>query len=163
MRLPSSTITSAAPMTEQKLQTNQLYALDRASLLKSLAASAEGLSSTEAEQRLTDNGPNEATAAPRLGSLKQYLLLLADPLVIILLIASLVSAVLGQQLNSGIIVVIVLLSVTLNFLQTNRSNQAVLRLRAQIAITSTVLRDGAGSVSRPVWKRLRAGAGTGLY
>jgi P-type Mg2+ transporter len=142
MHLPSSTITSAAPKTEQKPSTVHLYGLDRASLLRALSASAEGLTSSEAKQRLASSGPNEAAAPPRLGSARQYLLLLADPLVIILLLASLVSAVLGQQLNSGIIVVIVLLSVTLNFLQTNRSDKAVLRLRAQIAITSTVLRDG---------------------
>ena len=139
-RLPPPDLLTEPKSKPDKL--NKLYELDRASLLKALNTTEDGLSSKEAEQRLSDNGPNEAAVAPQLGSARQFLALLTDPLVIILLLASVVSAVLGQQLNAGIIVIIVLLSVTLNFIQTNRSNQAVQRLRAQIAITSTVRRDG---------------------
>jgi P-type Mg2+ transporter len=129
------------PETVATQQTNWLYALDRAGLLKALATSPEGLTTAEAQRRRATFGSNEAVRPSRSSAIKQYAQLLADPLVIILLLASAISAVLGQPLNAAIIVVIVFLSVTLNFIQTYRSQQAAERLRAQIAPTSTVLRD----------------------
>ncbi|HEV2460162.1 MAG TPA: HAD-IC family P-type ATPase, partial [Ktedonobacterales bacterium] len=99
------------------------------------------MTSAEAEQRRAKYGSNETAPPERLSAVRQYLLLASNPLVIILLVASLLSALLGQGLNTLIIVVIVLLSVTLNFIQTSRSEQAAERLRAQITPTSTVLRD----------------------
>ena len=74
--------------------------------------------------------------------LMQFLRLFLNPLVIILLLASAVSAFLGDVVNASIIVTIVLLSILLNFVQTYRSQQAVERLRASVALTATVQRDG---------------------
>jgi Mg2+-importing ATPase len=142
MHLPTKTVVSAVPMTDQRPPADHLYTLDRPSLLAELATSADGLTTEQAERRLREHGANESVSAPRLGSFRQLVLLLTDPLVLILLAASLISAVLGQQLSAIIIVVIVLLSVALNFLQTARSQRAAERLRAQVAPTSTVLRDG---------------------
>jgi Mg2+-importing ATPase len=70
------------------------------------------------------------------------LLLFANPLVIILLIASLVSATIGEVVNASIIIVIVLLSSALNFTQTARSHRTAERLRKEVAPVATVLRDG---------------------
>jgi Mg2+-importing ATPase len=65
-----------------------------------------------------------------------------NPLVVILLIASLIAGLLGEVVNALIIVVMVVLSIALNFLQTSRSQKAAERLRAEVAPTATVLRDG---------------------
>jgi Mg2+-importing ATPase len=101
-----------------------------------------GLSSAEARKRLAEYGPNELAPARHASTAIQILLLFANPLVIILLIASLVSGLLGQVVNSTIIGVMVLLSVALNFFQTYRSERAAERLRDQVAPTAVVLRDG---------------------
>ena len=53
-------------------------------------------------------------ARARIAGLVQILLLLANPLVIILLIASAASAILGERVNASIIVLMVGLSVVLN-------------------------------------------------
>ena len=142
MHLRTPPATSQAATTEPAQQTDRLYALDRASLLEALSTSAAGLTTMEARRRRAAYGANETAAPPRYSAFIQFLRFLVDPLVIILLVASLVSAVLGQPLNAAIIAIIVLLSVTLNFIQTSRSQQAAERLRAQIAPTSTVLRAG---------------------
>jgi Mg2+-importing ATPase len=142
MSQSATSATSATLTQEHAKQADQLYALDQASLLRKLATSAEGLTSDEAQRRLAEYGANEAAPTPQFSAFRQFAQALADPLVLILLVASLISAVLGQQLNAAIIVVIVLLSVILNFAQTYRSQQAAQRLRAQITPTSTVLRDG---------------------
>ncbi len=117
-------------------------------LLEELHASRGGLTTDEARRRLGEVGPNEPARAPRTAGLVQILLLLANPLVIILLIASVVSALLGERVNASIIVLMVVLSVVLNFVQTYRSQRAAERLRDAVAPTATVLRDGTWSEIR---------------
>jgi P-type Mg2+ transporter len=117
-------------------------------LLAELHASRGGLTTDEARQRLDAVGPNEPARAPRTAGLVQILLLLANPLVIILLIASAASAILGERVNASIIVLMVALSVVLNFVQTYRSHRVAERLRAAVAPTATACRDG-------IWNQIR--------
>jgi len=112
-------------------------------LYQQLHSSPNGLTVEEARRRLDQYGPNEPTVVRRAASIEQLLVFLTNPLVLILLIASIITAILGEVLNSSIIIMMVLLSVALNFFQTFRSQRAVERLRAGVALTSTVLRDGA--------------------
>jgi Mg2+-importing ATPase len=112
-------------------------------LLEKLQSSERGLTSEEAVRRLGETGPNEPAPARRAGSAVQFLRLLANPLVLILLIASGVSAFLGEIISASIIVGIVLLGIAVNFVQTYRSQRAIERLREGVAPTATVLRDGS--------------------
>lgn len=102
-----------------------------------------GLSSLEALKRLTKYGPNEPVTVRRGAALIQLLLLFANPLVIILLIASSISFAVGNRLNALIIILMVLLSVALNFVQTWRSQKAAESLRIGVSPTATVMRDGS--------------------
>ena len=117
-------------------------------LLTELHASRGGLTTDEARRRLGEVGPNEPARAPRTAGLVQILLLLANPLVIILLIASAASALLGERVNASIIVLMVALSVVLNFVQTYRSHRVAERLRDAVAPMATALRDGTWSEIR---------------
>lgn len=101
-----------------------------------------GLTSAEAARRLAEYGPNEPTPARRLSALVEFVRLFANPLVVILLSASAVAAWLGEDVDAGIIVTIVLLSVGVGFWQSYRSQQAADRLRSSVAPTATVCRDG---------------------
>ena len=101
-----------------------------------------GLSGAEARLRLLKFGPNEPVSSRRSSSLIQILLLFVNPLAIILLVASAISAALGEILNASIIVLMVLLSAALNFIQTYRSQRAVERIRKEVAPTASVLREG---------------------
>lgn len=130
-------------MTDQ-LQTAQAGSSAKTQAERELArlhTSRSGLTSEEARARLDQYGANEAIVHPRTG-LAELWALCSNPLVIILLIASAVSAGLGEVVNSGIIALIVLVSLTLNLVQTYRSHRAVEELRAEVAPTATVLRDG---------------------
>src|SRR5579885_312896 len=100
-----------------------------------------GLSTEEARRRLGHFGPNEPVAARRAAGAVQILLLLANPLVIILLVASAISAALGEAVNASIIAAMVLLGVALNAAQTYRSQRAVERIRKGVTPTATALRD----------------------
>ncbi len=115
-----------------------------APLPQDLAAGGEapGLSSSEASERLTGFGPNLFRERPQKSLLRQYLSRFRNPLVVILLVASAVSAFTGEVANFLIISVIVLLSVTLDFVQEYRANSAAERLKQSVSLRALVMRDG---------------------
>jgi P-type Mg2+ transporter len=101
-----------------------------------------GLTSAEAARRLGEVGPNEVATGDRFRLLRAGIAFSSNPLVIILLAASLVSGVLGEALNATLIALMVVLSVSLNFVQVFRSEQAARKLRSMVAPTARVWRDG---------------------
>ncbi len=105
-------------------------------------ATDAGLTEAEAARRRAAAGPNEAAPAAQHVLLRQMIATAANPLNVILLLAAGVSGLLGEPFNAGLIGVMVLLSIGLNFVQTYRSQQAADRLRSQVAPQATVLRDG---------------------
>ena len=102
-----------------------------------------GLSTQSASELLSQIGPNEISTSKPKPLLFQMLAYFVQPLIAILLIAAVISGVSGDWLNAGIIIVIVLGSVGLDFFQTRRSQVAAESLRSQVAPTATVRRDGA--------------------
>src|SRR5438309_883396 len=112
-----------------------------AELYKEVEGSSAGLTAAEAARRLTVSGPNEFGQRGA-GAMLEILRFFANPLVLILLVAALISALTSEYLNAGLIGLIVLLSVTLNFVQAYRSRQAADRLRRAVVTTATVCRDG---------------------
>ena len=102
-----------------------------------------GLTSQEAAERIRRYGPNDPAPRRRGALAMELLLLLVNPLVVILLIASLLSLVLGQHADAGIIFAIAMSSVAINFIQTYRSGKAIEALRLHVSLTATVARDGA--------------------
>jgi len=105
-------------------------------------AAITGLTPREAEARLQQFGANEPAATQQRSFLSDLLHQFTNPLVLILLIAAIASAFLGDKVDAGIIGTIVLLSTAMDLTQTYRSKRAVERLRDQLAPTATVLRGG---------------------
>ncbi len=106
-----------------------------------------GLTEDEAAALLDRIGPNEPFVAKKNTLLRQAVARFANPLVIILLIASGASAALGDVANATIVFVIVALSVAVEFAQTRRSERAAEALKARVTQTAAALRSGA-------WKEL---------
>ncbi|HJV28223.1 MAG TPA: magnesium-translocating P-type ATPase [Aromatoleum sp.] len=104
---------------------------------------ARGLSSDEAAARRVRFGPNLFRERPQRALLLQYLSRFKNPLVLILLVASAVSAFTGELTNFFIIGCIVLLSVTLDFVQEYRAGAAAEKLRQSVALQAKVVRDGS--------------------
>jgi len=114
------------------------------------ATTNPGLSSAEAARRGAEYGANDPAPKKQRSHLVELLLQFANPLVAILLLAGVVSAFVGELLNATIIILIVSLSVAINFVQTFRSQKAADGLRATVAPTATVLRDGSFAEVRRV-------------
>ncbi|MEI9941930.1 MAG: magnesium-translocating P-type ATPase [Pseudomonadota bacterium] len=105
-------------------------------------ASRQGLSSQEAELRLRQAGANEPLPQRVDSAFRAFLRRFANPLVAILLLASLASLLVGDVVNSAIVLCIVGVSMSVEFYQTRRSERAASALKAQVADTANVLRDG---------------------
>jgi P-type Mg2+ transporter len=118
-------------------------------LLMRLATASAGLDSAEAQSRLATYGPNDAATVKRSPLWLQFLARFRNPLVIILLVASGLSAATGDVASFFIVAAIVTLSMTLDFAQEVRAENAVEALRRSVAIQATVWRDGT-SLSVPI-------------
>jgi len=79
--------------------------------IKELGSHREGLSPAEAAQRLEKNGKNKLADAKKDGLLKRFLKQLADPMILVLLAAALVSGILAVYENESFTEVIIILFV----------------------------------------------------
>ena len=111
-------------------------------LLHDTGAAPDGLSDQEAKRRLIVYGPNNAMVRRRRRLWRQILDRLANPLILILLFASGLSAWTGEVTSFAIIVVIILLSVTLDVVQQRRAETTVDALRRSVGLEAQVLRNG---------------------
>jgi Ca2+-transporting ATPase len=102
-----------------------------------------GLAEAEAARRLADAGPNALPeqAPPGLATLlaRQF----RDPLVALLLVAAVVSALLGEWVDTGVIAAIVALNAVLGAVQEGRAEQAARAVRKLLSPRAEVVRDGA--------------------
>jgi Mg2+-importing ATPase len=106
------------------------------------AVTVIGLTDADAAQRLRLEGPNTIEERDRRSLLVILIGQFTSPLVILLVAASVVAIVVGDHVDAGIILVIVVLSATLGFVQEARSEGAVAALRARLALRATVVRNG---------------------
>ena len=125
----------------------KFYCEDKDRVLSSLSSSEEGLSSAEAQKRLEANGKNKLAAAKGKSLVRRFLEQLADPMIIILLVAALISGVLAVVENESfadviIILAVVIVNAVLGVYQESKAEKAIEALQEMSAATSKVLRDG---------------------
>jgi Ca2+-transporting ATPase len=109
--------------------------------MRYLQTSIEGLTQREANERLTVYGSNEIRAERGISRAAIFTKQFKDPLIIILLIATAISAFVGELIDSTIIVAIVLLAVTVAFIQEYKSEKAIEALKKMTAATCRVIRN----------------------
>ncbi len=127
------------------------------------SSAGRGLASSQAQQRLAEQGPNEVDPARSAAALRLLAHQFASPLVLILVLAALVSLFLRNWADAGIILAIVLGSTLLGFTQEYRASAALAVLRERLALTARVWRDDrlqerpARQLVRGDWVELSAG------
>ena len=102
--------------------------------------SIQGLEEADAEARLAEYGPNTVAREVHHGFFYQLFVRLANPLNVLLIVLTIVSAFTGDLDGAIIIGFMVVLSVVLSWVQEARSNNAAEKLRAMVKITATALR-----------------------
>lgn len=118
--------------------------MESAGVLHALDTSLIGLTEKEAAARLEKFGPNEVAREKRHGWLQRLYLAARNPLVILLTALSIISFVApqGDAITGGIMLVMVILGVSLRFIQETRADTAAAKLKAMIRVTATVVREG---------------------
>ena len=118
------------------------HAMSIEEIFKILKTTPSGLSEKEAKKRLEQYGPNELIVAKKISPLKILLGQFKDVLVIILLIATVVSMLIGEILDATVIMAIVFACVILGFTQEYRAEKALEALKKLAAPTAKVMRNG---------------------
>jgi Ca2+-transporting ATPase len=119
------------------------HCLDTVEVAATLRGDLEnGLSRSEARARLRDAGPNVLEAAGGRTLLVMFLSQFADFMILVLLAAALISAFIGEAMDTVAIVVILLLNAVIGAAQEYRAERAVAALRRMAAPRARVLRDG---------------------
>ena len=122
-------------------------------VLEELAAKKDGLSSAEAEKRLSENGKNKLIEGKKESLIHRFFKQLAEPMTIILLIAAAISA--AMEIYHGIskaqfefptdvviILAVVLINAILGVIQESKAEKAIEALQEMSKAQSKVLRDG---------------------
>ncbi len=129
------------------------YLEETAAVLGELDSSESGLSPDEAGRRLERDGKNKLAEPKRASLIRRFLAQLADPMIIILIVAAVISAVTsvyeGHVSGEGafptdtvIILAVVVINAVLGVLQESKAEQAIDALQKMSAATSHVLRGG---------------------
>jgi Mg2+-importing ATPase len=114
-------------------------------LLKQLGTTDKGLDTQTAAQRLGTFGPNLVARERQQNLVTELFGRAKNPLNFLLLSLAAASYFFGDTRAAAVIAVMVVLSVSLAFLQEHRSNNAAAKLRAMVRTTATVLRRHRGS------------------
>ncbi|MGY1712422.1 HAD-IC family P-type ATPase [Geodermatophilus sp. SYSU D00758] len=104
-----------------------------------------GLSGAEAARRRAAVGPNTLPRVDQRGPVLRFLLQFHHPLVYVLLAAAAATLALGDVVDAGVILAVVLLNAGIGFVQESRAERALDALMAMVRAEATVVRDGRWS------------------
>ena len=122
-------------------------------VLAEVKSSENGLTSAEAEQRLAENGKNKLKEAEKDSLFKKLIDALADPMIIMLIVAAAIQGVVAVVQAAGqfkfedfadvaVILVVVIINTIMSLVQESKAEAAMEALMQMTAATSHVLRDG---------------------
>lgn len=125
----------AAPVAE-------MAGLDAAAALALLGSAATGLTAPEAAARLAADGPNQIAEPERDTPWRRLGRALRNPVVLLLAVLAGISLATGDPRAATMMGVMIVIGVSLRFVQETRADHAAAALKAMIRVTATVVRDG---------------------
>ena len=119
------------------------HTLDGAEAVERLESDARrGLDPDDAARRLDEHGPNVLREAERTPGWVTLLSQFQSPLIYILMLAGLLTIVLGEYIDSGVIAAVLALNASIGFIQERRAEDSVRALMQLISPTANVVRGG---------------------
>ena len=115
--------------------------------LSEFKTSAEGLTAAEAAERLQRDGRNKLAEPPKDSLFKKLMMQFADPMIIILIVAAIISGITSFYAKESfadviIILAVVIINAVLGVYQESKAKKAIEALQEMAAATSKVYRDG---------------------
>ena len=101
-----------------------------------------GLSSKKAKERLEKNGYNEISTKKKISFFKIFLKQFLDLMIYILFIVALISIILNEYIDAGLIFAVIMINALLGSIQEYKANKSIESIKKLSATTSTVIRDG---------------------
>ncbi len=117
------------------------YRKDLEEIFQILDTSPEGLSSSEARERFLNYGPNRIEEKKKKSAFLLFLRQFSDFMIMILIFAAIISALLGEGMDSLAILLIVILNAIVGFVQEYKAERAMEKLRAMAEPEAMVIRD----------------------
>ncbi len=118
------------------------HSMERTEVLETLGVEERGLTTAEAEERLERLGANRLPPPERDGPVKRFLLQFHNVLIYILILAGIVTALLGHWLDSAVIFGVVVINAVIGFIQEGKAEKALDAIRGMLSPKAMVVRDG---------------------
>ncbi len=118
------------------------YQLSVKEIFEHLKTSELGLTEEEVKQRLKKYGPNKIAEEEKISKLKILLHQFTSPLIYILLIAGVVTILLKEYIDSGVIFAVVILNAIIGFVQEYKAEKSARALKKMVVPKARVIRDG---------------------
>lgn len=118
------------------------YQLHIKEILQKLETSEEGLTDDEVSKRLQQYGLNKLVEEEKISRLKILLHQFTSPLIYILLVAAVVTALLKEYIDTGVIMAVVTLNAIIGYIQEYRAEQGVRALKKMLIPRARVIRNG---------------------
>jgi len=118
------------------------HALESAEVLERLESSDKGLASDEAARRLDEHGPNRLKPQAGKSLLIRFLSHFHNMLIYLLLVAAVVTALLGHWVDTGVIMGVVFINSFIGFMQEGKAERALDAIRNLLSLEAMLLRDG---------------------
>lgn len=122
--------------------TQDYFYLSGKQALENLKSRQTGLNQSERQSKFQKFGPNKLVKEKVNFWLLEFLGQFKNPLVIILILAATISIIFGETVDAAIILVIVLMSTLLNYLQEKKAGDAAKKLRERLKTQVTVICEG---------------------
>jgi len=116
------------------------YQLGVKEIFQKLRSSEEGLTDAEAGERLIQHGPNKLAEEERISKLKILLHQFTSPLIYILLVAAIVTALLKEYIDTGVIMAVVILNAIIGYIQEFKAEESVRALKKMVVPRARVIR-----------------------
>ena len=121
---------------------NVWHSLSIDEVFSRLKSHQEGLTSEEARRRLAIHGPNRPMSPPRKSAFMRFLSQFHNVLIYVLLSSVVLTALLADWLDAGIILGVVVLNAIIGFLQEGKAQKAVEAIQGILTQEAMVVRDG---------------------
>ena len=119
------------------------HALDVESVFREVASQVEGLTQDVASQRLDLYGPNRLPSLKKQAAWQRFLSHFHNILIYILLVAGVVTALLGHWVDASVILGVVVINAMIGFIQEGKAEKAMDAVRGMLSVEAMVLRNGA--------------------
>ena len=118
------------------------YQLEQSELFRKTNTSEKGLSESDAAERLAQHGPNRLVDEEKISRFRILFHQFTSPLIYILLIAGIVTVLLQEFIDSGVIFAVVILNAMIGYTQEFKAEESVRALKKMVVPRARVVRDG---------------------